>query len=93
MRSVDPGELRKCLGLALDVVMAHRIAKGLSLDRGRVTLVRDTLEQRTLQALEEVDFGRMPKGWSWQKAAEGIALQIAVAIVHEQKSEPPAANG
>ncbi|MBX3609180.1 MAG: hypothetical protein KF871_04725 [Hydrogenophaga sp.] len=74
--------------LALDVVMAHRIARGLSLERERVTALRDLMEERVLLALEETDESSMPPDWSWQRAAEEVALQIALAIVQEQKSEP-----
>ncbi|CDN86916.1 hypothetical protein BN948_01334 [Hydrogenophaga intermedia] len=75
--------------LALDVVTAHRIARGLSLDQERITATRDLIEERVLLALEETDESTMPLDWSWQQAAEKISLQIAMAIVHEQKKEPP----
>ena len=88
---VDPIELRKRMRLALDIIMAHRVAKGLSLDPARVTALRDTLEQRVLLALEETDVARMPQGWSWQKAAEEVSVLVAISIVNEQKNEPPAA--
>ncbi|WP_288253338.1 hypothetical protein [uncultured Hydrogenophaga sp.] len=78
--------------LALDVVMAHRIARGLSLDRERVTAVRGLIEERVLLALEETDESTMPPGWSWQGAAQSISMAIALAIVQEQKSEPPSAE-
>ncbi len=81
------------LRLALDIIMAHRVAKGLSLDPAKVTALRDTLEQRVLLALEETDITRMPQGWSWQKAAEEVSVLVALAIVNEQKNERPAAPG
>lgn len=87
---IDPIELRKSMRLALDIIMAHRIAKGLSLDPAKVTALRDTLEQRVVLALEQTDFGRMPHTWSWHKAAEEVSVLVALAIVHEQKNEPPA---
>lgn len=90
--SIDVIELRKHLRLANDVVMAHRIAKGLSLDRERVTWAREIIEERVLLALAETDVAAMPEGWSWQQAAETISLQIALAIVHEQKNEPRVAG-
>lgn len=89
---IDPGELRASMRLALDVVMAHRIARGLSLDRERVTAVRGLLEERVLLALEETDESKMPLNWSWQQAAESISMAIALTIVNEQKNEPPTAN-
>ena len=90
--NIDPTELRSTMRLALDVVMAHRIARGLSLDRERVTAVRGLLEERVLLALEETDESTMPLNWSWQQAAQSISMAIALAIVNEQKNEPPTAN-
>jgi hypothetical protein len=84
---IDPIELRKSMRLGLDFIMAHRIAKGLSLDPARVTALRDTLEQRVILALEDAD--HMPEGWSWRKAAVEISAQVALAMVQEQKNEPP----
>lgn len=81
-------ELRKRPQLANDVVVAHRITKVLSLGRGRVTWARELIEERVLLALAETDAAAMPKCWSWQKAAETISVEIALAIVDEQKSEP-----
>ncbi|QIM54815.1 hypothetical protein G9Q37_15760 [Hydrogenophaga crocea] len=75
--------------LAMDMVMAHRIVRGLSLDRDRITRLRDVVESRVILALEETDAAQMPEGWSWQEAAEKIALQVGLAIVREQKNEPP----
>jgi hypothetical protein len=90
--TIDASQLRKHLRLANDVVMAHRIAKGLSLERERVTWAREIIEERVLLALAETDVAAMPEGWSWQQAAETISLQIALAIVHEQKNEPRVAG-
>jgi hypothetical protein len=86
---IDPVELCKRMHLAFGVVMAHRIARGLSLDRDRITRLRDVIESRVIMALEETDASQMPDGWSWQEAAEKIALQVALAIVQEQNNEPP----
>ncbi len=41
--------------LALDVVAAHRIARGLSLDQERVTAIRGLFEEPVTCALEETD--------------------------------------
>jgi len=89
---IDPVELRQRMRLALDVIMAHRIARGLSLERERVTAIRGLLEERVLLALEETDETAMPASWSWQRAAESISMAIALAIVQEQKNEPPSGN-
>jgi hypothetical protein len=91
--SINVEALRLRLRLALDIIMAHRISKGLSLDRAKVTSARDTLEERVLLALEETDTSTMPAGWTWQAAAESISIPIALAIVQEQKHEPPEAFG
>lgn len=90
---IDPIELRKRMRLALDIIMAHRVAKGLSLEPAKVTALRDTLEQRVLLALEETESAQMPQGWSWQKATEEVSVLVALAIVNEQKNETPAAPG
>lgn len=89
---LDPVELGQRMRLALDVIMAHRIARGLSLERERVTAIRGLLEERVLMALEETNETAMPASWSWQRAAESISMAIALAIVQEQKNEPPSAN-
>ncbi|MFP8836214.1 hypothetical protein ACLIJR_18280 [Hydrogenophaga sp. XSHU_21] len=85
---LDVSELRKHLRLANDLVLANRIAKGLSLDRERVTWAREIIEERVLLALAETDAADMPANWSWQMAAETISVQIALAIAQEQKTEP-----
>ena len=54
--------------------------------------MREILEERVLLAMAKVDQGSMPSTWSWQKAAESIATQIAMAIIQEQKHEPPATS-
>lgn len=89
---LNPDELRASMRLALDVIMAHRIARGLSLDRERVTAIRGRLEERVTQALEQTNASTMPSSWSWQKAAESISMAIALAIVQEQKNEPPSVD-
>lgn len=89
---LNPEELRASMRLALDVIMAHRIARGLSLDRERVTAIRGLLEERVTRALEETDESAMPLSWSWQQAAGSISMAIALAIVQQQKNEPPSAS-
>lgn len=83
-------ELRGSMRLALDVVTAHRIVRGLSLDLERMTAIRGLMEERVTQALEATDESAVPLNWSWQQAAEHLSMQIALAIVHEQKNESPA---
>ena len=87
---IDPRELRKRMRLAQDIVVAHRVAKGLKLDQARLTASRDELEQRVLHALQDTDGSQMPDGWSWQLAVETLSVQIALSLVQEQKNEPRA---
>ena len=89
LSETDPILLAKSMRFALDLVAAHRIAKGLKLDQQRATAIRDTLEDRLILALNELDWDAMPPGWSWQRAAERISVEIALQIIREQKHEPP----
>jgi len=41
---IDPILLGKSLRFALDLVAAHRIAKGLTLDLERTTAIRETMK-------------------------------------------------
>lgn len=83
---IDPAELRTCMLLALDFIVAHRVARDHAYDLARVTAARDTLEQRVLLALTETDVSEMPEGWSWKHAAHEIAVRVALAIVEEDKN-------
>lgn len=89
VNEIDPLLLRRSMRFALDLVAARRIAKGLTLDLERVTAIRDTLEERLMLALAEVDMGSMPSTWSWPKAAETLSVEIALQILCEDKDEPP----
>lgn len=83
---IDPAELRTCMLLALDFIVAHRVSRDHAYDVARVTAARDTLEQRVLLALRETDVTEMPDGWSWRHAAHEIAIRVALAIVEEDKN-------
>lgn len=85
---VDPRELQRSVRFALDLVTAHRIAKGLVINQERVTAMRETLEERLTAAFSEFDIGAMPSSWSWQKAAETLSVEIALQLIREQKNEP-----
>jgi len=89
LAELNPTQLQKSMRFALDLVAAHRIAKGLTLDQQRVTAIRETIEERVVLALTEVDSGSMPETWSWEHAAETIAVEIALQIIRDQKNEPP----
>ncbi|WP_291210755.1 hypothetical protein [Hydrogenophaga sp.] len=62
LNEVDPRELQRSVRFALDLVAAHRIAKGLVIDQERVTALRESLEERLVAAFSEIDIGPMP--WS-----------------------------
>lgn len=89
LNEVDPRELQRAVRFALDLVAAHRIAKGLVIDQERVTALRESLEERLVAAFSEIDIGAMPSSWSWQKAAETLSIEIALQLIREQKHEPP----
>jgi hypothetical protein len=89
LNEVDPRELQRSVRFALDLVAAHRIAKGLVIDQERVTALRESLEERLVAAFSEIDIGAMPASWSWQKAAETLSIEIALQLIREQKHEPP----
>ena len=88
LNEVDPRELQRSVRFALDLVAAHRIAKGLEIDQERVTALRESLEERLVAAFSEIDIGAMLLSWSWQKAAETLSIEIALQLIREQKHEP-----
>lgn len=89
LSDVDPLLIRRSMRLALDLLKAHRIAKGLSLDVGGVTAARESLEERLEAAFHKIDPNAMPSTWSSQKAAEILSVQAALQIIREQKSDLP----
>lgn len=89
LNEVDPREVQKSVRFALDLVAAHRIAKGLVIDQERVTAMREALEERLAAAFLEFDISTMSRSWSWQKAAETLSVEIALQLIREQKHEPP----
>lgn len=66
LSEVDPRELQRSVRFALDLVTAHRIAKGLVINQERVTSMRAALEERLAAEFSELDIGAMPSSWSWQ---------------------------
>lgn len=86
---VDPRELQRSVRFSLDLLTAHRIAKGLVIDQERITALREALEERLAAAFGEFDLGVMPSSLSWQKAAETLSIEIALQLIREQKNEPP----
>jgi len=85
---IDPVVLRRSMRCALDLVAAHRIAKGLTLDVERMTAIREALEDRLTLAFAEVDLDSMSSSWSMEKAAETLSVEIALQILHERQDEP-----
>ena len=85
---IDPVVLRRSMRCALDLVAAHRIAKGLTLDVERMTAIREALEDRLTLAFAEVDLDSMSSSWSLEKAAETLSVEIALQIIHERQDEP-----
>ncbi len=79
-------ELRQCMLLALDFLVANRVARDHSYDVGAATAARDALEERVLLALVETDIAEMPDGWSWKQAAHEISIRVALDIVDEQNT-------
>ena len=82
---IDPADLRTCMLLAMDFIVAHRVSRDHRYDLARVTASRDLLEQRVLHALKETDETKMPKDWSWKRAAHTIAINVAMSIVEEDR--------
>ena len=83
---IDIAELRRCMLLALDFIVAHRVAWDHTYDLASITAARDVLEQRVLLALTDTDITEMPDGWSWRHAAHEISIRVALAIVEEEKT-------
>ncbi len=86
LEEIDIHELRQCMLLALDFLVAHRVARDHSYDLARVTAARDALEERVLLALVETDIAEMPDGWSWKQAAHEISIRVALDIVEERNT-------
>ena len=85
---IDPVVLRRSMRRALDLVAAHRIAKGMTLDVERMTAIREALEDRLTLAFAEVDLDSMSSSWSLEKAAEILSVEIALQIIYECQDEP-----
>lgn len=73
---------------ASGLVVAHRIAKGLTLDVERMTAIREAMEDRLVLAFAEVDLDSISSSWSLEKAAETLSVEIALQIIHECQDEP-----
>lgn len=67
--------------MALDVLVSHRVAAGLPVDFGVITGLRGQVEDVVDAALQGVDVGEMPAGWSAEEALEQVALQAAMEML------------
>ena len=78
---LDPPRLRQVVVPAVDAVCAHRMACGRTPDLEQLTAIREALEDHVLQALQQVDLTVMPRDWSWEKAAEAFAADLAEVLM------------
>jgi len=78
---LDLRRLRQVVVPAVDAVCAHRMACGHTPDLEQLTAIREALEDHVLQALQQVDLTVMPRDWSWEKAAEAFAAELAEVLM------------
>lgn len=67
--------------MALDVLVSHRVAAGLPVDLGVITGLREQVEDVVDAALQGVNVGELPAGWSATEALEQVALQAAMEML------------
>lgn len=67
--------------MALDVLVVDRVAAGLPVDLGVITGLREQVEDAVDAALQGVDVGDMPPGWSAEEALEQVALRAAMEML------------
>lgn len=79
----DPMVLRRSMLGAMDIITAHLMCKERVVDLGRTTSLRETLEERLVLALEEIDLESMPAQWSLENAAMAISSEIALQMIFE----------
>lgn len=63
--------------MALDILVSHGVAAGLTVDLGVITGLREQVEDVVDAALQGVDVGEMPTGWSADEALEQVAMRAA----------------
>lgn len=85
---LDPRRLQQLVSPAVDAVCAHRMACGRTPDIEQLTAIREALEDHVLQALKQVDLTVMPRDWSWEKAAEAFAAELAEVLMARGGSGP-----
>lgn len=81
---LDLQRLKQVVVPAVDAVCAHRMACGRPPDREQLTAIREALEDHVLQALQQVDLTVMPRDWSWEKAAEAFAAELAEVLMKQR---------
>lgn len=67
--------------MTLDVLVSHRVAAGLPVDLGAVTALREQVEDMVDAALQGLEVGDMPEGWSAEEALEQVAMRAAMEMV------------
>lgn len=90
MSSLKPPYERP-VGVALDVLVSHRIAAGEVLDVAEITALRERVEDVVVGALDGVEVNEMPDGWSAEEALEQVALHAAMDMLFTEL--PPARPG
>ncbi len=80
------------VAVALDVLVSHRVAAGTVMGPAEVTALRKQVEDVVVAALDNVDVGEMPEGWSAEEALEQVALHAAMDMMFAELS-PPKAGG
>lgn len=79
------------VAVALDVLVSHRESGGQVLDTAAVTALRERVEDVVVGALDGVEVGEMPEGWSAEEALEQVALHAAMDMMFAELA--PARRG
>lgn len=79
------------VGVALDVLVSHRVAAGEVMGVAEITALRERVEDVVVGALDGVEVGEMPEDWSAEEALEQVALHAAMDILFTEI--PPARPG
>lgn len=80
------------VAVALDVLISHRVVAGEAVGAAEATALREHVENVVVAALDGVQVGEMPDGWSAEEALEQVALHAAMDMLFAELS-PPKAGG
>lgn len=72
------------VAVALDVLGSHRVAAGEVVGIAEVTALREQVEDGVMAALDAVEVGEMPEGWSADEALEQVALHAAMDMIFNE---------